>query len=156
MSGHLSQAEISEWLAGIRADGAERHLAECAGCAAEVKRASQPLEQFGAAARAWGEAEMPAVWLTPPAWLTPEKTAPVERRGWRLAGMGLALAAAALLLVAVPVRWQHQRALEMARQDEALLEAVQTEVARSAPEPMQPLEKLVVWNSPSGHSGSSQ
>ena len=150
MSGHLSQAEISEWLAGIRADGAERHLAECAGCAAEVRRASQPFEQFGVTVRAWGEVEMPA------AWLTPEKTAPAPRRGWRLAGVGLALAAAALLLVAVPVRWQHQRALEMARQDELLLQAVQTEVARSAPEPMQPLEKLVVWNSPSGQSGSSQ
>jgi hypothetical protein len=162
MSGHLSQAEISEWLAGIRADGAERHLAECAGCAVEAKRASQPFERFGAAARAWGEAEMPAAWLTPaewptpPAWLAPEKTAPAPRRGWRLAGAGLALAAAALLLVAVPVRLQRQRALELARQDEALLEAVQTEVARSAPEPMQPLEKLVVWNSPSGQSDSSQ
>jgi hypothetical protein len=156
MSGHLSQAEISEWVAGIRADGAERHLAECAGCAAEVKRASQPFEQFGAAARAWGEAEMPTAWSTPAEWLTPEKTAPVARRRWRLAAIGLALAAAALLLVAVPVHRQHQRALEMARQDEALLEAVQTELARSAPEPMQPLEKLVVWNSPSGQSGSSQ
>ena len=41
-------------------------------------------------------------------------------------------------------------------QDEALLEQVQTEVALSAPEPMQPLEKLVKWNSPSGQSASSQ
>ena len=98
----------------------------------------------------------PAEWPTPPAWLTPEKMAPARRRRWRLAGMGLALATAALLLVAVPVRWQRQRALEVARQDAALLEAVQTEVARSAPEPMQPLEELVVWNSPSGQSSSSQ
>jgi biopolymer transport protein ExbB/TolQ len=70
--------------------------------------------------------------------------------------MRVALAAAAALMVAAPVYLQHQRAIETARQDEALLEQVQTEVSRSAPEPMQPLEKLVAWNAPSGQSGSSQ
>ncbi|MGA2272931.1 MAG: hypothetical protein ABSH00_05205 [Bryobacteraceae bacterium] len=148
MSGHLSSVEISEWLAGIRASGAERHLAECAGCAAELERAREPLARFGAAARAWCAAETPAPRLEP-----------IEselRRRRRFTGVGIALAAAAALMVAAPVYRQHQRALEMARQDEALLEQVQTEVSRSAPEPMQPLEKLVAWNSPSGQSGSSQ
>ena len=42
MSGHLSSVEISEWLAGIRASDAERHLAECAVCAAELERAGTP------------------------------------------------------------------------------------------------------------------
>jgi len=148
MSGHLSSVEMSEWLAGIRASGAERHLAECAGCAAELERASEPLALFGAATRAWCAAETPVPRLG--------SIAPAVRRRRRFAGVRVALAAAAVLLVAAPVYRQHQRAIEMARQDEALLEQVQTEVARSAPEPMQPLEKLVKWNSPSGQSGSRQ
>jgi hypothetical protein len=148
MSGHLSPVEISEWLAGIRTPGAERHLAECAGCAWELERASEPLTRFGAAARAWCAAETPAP--------RPELVAPTVRRRRRVAAMRVVLAAAAALLVAAPVYYRHQRALETARQDEALLEQVQTEVSRSAPEPMQPLEKLVAWNSPSGQSGSSQ
>jgi len=149
MSGHLSQVEISEWLAGIRAGGAERHLAECAGCAAELKRAGEPFERFGTATRAWCASQTPVLW--------PQPAAPMARRWRRFTTWGVALAAAALL-VAAPVyqHREHQRALEMARQDELLLEHVQTEVSRSAPEPMQPLEKLVAWNLPSGQSGSSQ
>ena len=148
MSGHLSSVEISEWLAGIRAGGAERHLAECAVCAAELERASEPLARFGAATRAWCAAETPV-----------PRLGSIEiavRRRRRFAGVRVALAAAAALMMAAPVYFRHQRAIETARQDEALLEQVQTEVARSAPEPMQPLEKLVKWNSPSGQSGSSQ
>ena len=152
MSGHLSSVEISEWLAGIRASEAERHLAECAACAAELERASQPLARFGAATRAWCAAETPVPRLG--------SIVSAARRRRQLTMMRVALAAAAVLvavlMVAAPVYRQHQRALETARQDEALLEQVQTEVARSAPEPMQPLEKLVKWNSPSGQSGSSQ
>jgi hypothetical protein len=148
MSGHLSSVEISEWLAGIRASGAERHLAECAGCAAELERASEPLARFGAATRAWCAAETPVPRLGSVVFAT--------RRRRRVTMMRVALAAAAVLMVATPVYRQHQRALETARQDEALLEQVQTEISRSAPEPMQPLEKLVAWNSPSGQSASSQ
>ena len=148
MSGHLSSFEISEWLAGIRTSGAERHLAQCGDCAAELERAGEPLARFGAATRAWSAAETPAP--------RPELIAPLVRRRQRLAGMRMVLAAAAALLVAAPVYYQHQRALETARQDEALLEQVQSDLSRSAPEPMQPLEKLVAWNSPAGDSGSSR
>ena len=151
MSGHLSSVEISEWLAGIRASEAERHLAECAACAAELERASQPLARFGLAMRAWCAAETPVPRLG--------SIASAASRP-RFSGLRVALATAtvfaAALLVAAPVYRQHQRAIDIARQDEALLEQVQTEVARSAPEPMQPLEKLVKWNSPSRQSGSSQ
>jgi hypothetical protein len=148
MNGHLSPVEISEWLAGIRASGAERHLAQCADCAAELERAGQPLARFGAATRAWCAAETPA----PRA----EMVVPTVRRRQRVAALRVMLAAAAALIVAAPVYYQHQRALEIARQDDALLQQVQTAVSRSAPEPMQPLEKLVAWNAPSGVSGSSQ
>jgi len=148
MSGHLSSVEISEWLAGIRGPEAERHLANCAGCAAELERAGMPLARFGAGARAWCGAATPAA--------RPELLAPLARRRQRIAGMRVALAAAAALLVATPVYYRHQRALETARQDEALLEQVQSDLSRSAPEPMQPLEKLVAWNPAAGGSASSQ
>lgn len=148
MSGHLSSVEISEWLAGTRTPAAEGHLAECAGCAAELARAAEPLARFGLATRAWCAAETPVPRLG--------SVATAVRRRHRFTMMRVALVAAAVLLLAAPVYRHHQRALEMARQDEALLEQVQTEVSRSAPEPMQPLEKLVAWNAPSGRSGSSQ
>jgi len=148
MSGHLSSIEISKWLAGMRASDAERHLAECSGCAAKLERAGEPLVRFGAATRAWCAAQTPAP--------RPEPIACAARRKRRFVAMRIALAAAAALMVAAPLYRQHQRALEVARQDEALLEQVQAEVSRSAPEPMQPLEKLVAWNPPSAHSGSSQ
>ena len=148
MSGHLTSIEISEWLAGIRGADAERHVAECAGCAAELKRAGEPFAQFGAAARAWAAAETPVPRVG--------AVALAARHRRRVVAMRLALAAAAALLIAAPVYRQHQRAIETARQDEALLEQVQAEVSRSAPEPMQPLEQLVAWNSPSGKSGASQ
>jgi hypothetical protein len=148
MSGHLSSVEISEWLAGIRASRSERHLAECAGCAAEMERASEPLARFGAATRAWCAAETPVPRLG--------SVASAVSRRRRFTTMRVALAVAVALLVAAPVYRQHQHTIETARQDEALLEQVQTEISRSAPEPMQPLEKLVAWNSPTGQSGSRQ
>ena len=148
MSGHLSSVEISEWLAGIRAPDAERHLAECAVCAAELERASAPFAQFGAATRAWCAAETPLPRLG--------SVASVAHRRRQFRMIRVALAAAAALMAAALVYHQHQRAIEIARQDEALLEQVQVEVSRSAPEPMQPLEKLVAWNAPAGQSGSSQ
>jgi maltooligosyltrehalose synthase len=117
-------------------------------CAAELERAGEPLARFGAATRAWCAAETPVPRLG--------SVGSAARRRQRFMTMRVALAAAAVLMVAAPVYRQHQRAIEMARQDEALLEQVQTEISRSAPEPMQPLEKLVAWNSPSGQSGSSQ
>jgi hypothetical protein len=78
------------------------------------------------------------------------------RRRHRVAALRVVLATAAALMVAAPVYYQQQRALVTARQDEVLLEQVQTEVSRSAPEPMQPLEKLVAWNAAAAVSGSSQ
>jgi len=107
MSGHLSSVEISEWLAGIRASEAERHLAECAACAAELERASQPLARFGLAMRAWCAAETPVPRLG--------SIVSAARRRRQLTMMRVALAAAAVLvavlMVAAPVYRQHQRAL---------------------------------------------
>ena len=148
MSGHLRPAEVSEWLAGIRGAYAERHLAECADCAAEVARAGEPLVRFGAAARAWTAAQTPV----------PRLGAIVlaAQRKRRVVKMRAALAAAAaILLVSAPVYRQRERALE-ARQDEILLQQVQNEISLSAPQPMQPLEKLVAWNPAAELAGSGQ
>ena len=67
---------------------------------------------------------------------------------------GIIVAAVVVLMVvilaAVPLYLRdraQRRAAEIARQDEALLEQVQTEVSRSVPEPMEPLTKLVSWTS---------
>jgi len=148
MSGHLTAIEVSEWLAGTRAASAEQHVAECAGCTAELERVRQPLTQFSAVMRAWCAAEAPAP--------RPEAIPAAIHRQRRLAVLRVALATTAALLVAAPVYRQHLRSIEIALQDDALLEKVQAEIARPVPEPLQPLEKLVAWNAPAGQTGSGQ
>ena len=141
MRQHLSAGEISAWLAGERTAERDGHLRECAECRAAVERVEAPLARFRCAVQAWSSQEI-------------SLARPIElRRRHGFGMMRLAMAAAMVVMLAgVPLYLRDRardRAAETARQDEALLEQVQTEVARSVPEPMEPLAKLVVWSSDS-------
>jgi hypothetical protein len=46
MNLHLSEDQISDWIAGQRGEEADRHLRECAECAAEVQRTQKALLLF--------------------------------------------------------------------------------------------------------------
>jgi hypothetical protein len=135
MNEHLTSSDITEWLAGQRTAAMECHVRSCQDCAAELRRASAPLEMFGNAVRCWSE-DMDVV--RP---LVPMKT-PLR--------MGrLALAAAALVaVIAVPVhRRDAPKPLPAATtiQDEVLLRQVESGLSRSVPAPMEPLAKLM-WS----------
>ncbi len=140
MKQHLSAQEISAWLAGERTAEQEEHLRACPECRAAIARVEAPLEQFRGAVHAWSEQEL-------------GQARPIElrRHGLGFGMMRLAVAATMVVMLAgVPLYLRdsaRERAAELARKDEALLEQVQTEVARSVPEPMEPLTKLVSWSS---------
>ncbi len=138
MTKHLSARQIDEWIAGERPTESAEHLQACKACAAEVDRAVAPFVLLGGAVRAWAQ----------------EQTSPVRPRAYvrrQSAGAAwrLAFALAALLVfVAVPF-YRHEQSSRradagaVAVTDEALLRQVESEVARSVPAPMEPLEGLI-------------
>ena len=135
MNGHLDTAAICNWVAGERSPEAERHLLECAECAAAVLRFETGLAGFRDTATGWSNR------LRPP---PPPSLPAAAAVRWRALFATTALAAclaAAVWLVAIPI--ERSRAAEQARADSLLLEQVDAAVSRSAPEPMEPLLQLV-------------
>ena len=68
-------------------------------------------------------------------------------------------ALAALMLTAPVMYWNRQtqlRQAERARQDTALLESVNSELSRSVPQSLEPLDKLVAWSPTATESESKQ
>jgi len=139
MSTHLSPEEITRWMAGARTPEAERHLGECAKCAAEVERLAATLALFRASAWEWSERQegsRAGVF---------DAAAPVRKRfGVRVAGWA-AVAATVLLAAAVPM----YRNAKTRQADTRLLEQVDAGVSRAVPRPMEPLLKLVSSSSAS-------
>lgn len=133
---HLSAEDISAWLAGERAADRAEHLDECAECRSALASMERPLAEFRGAVKAWGGRELSAV-----------RPIEMRRRSFGIPRWAMA-AAMVVILAGVPLYLRdraRERATETARQDEALLQEVQIDVGRSAPETMEPLAKLV-WS----------
>lgn len=100
----------------------------------EFRDLERPLADFRAAVRSWsGQAQAP-----------PARTGSwIPRLRWAAA------AAMACALAAIPVYEKLQRdrqhALEVAKQDEALLQQIDADLARSVPAPFEPLTQLVTF-----------
>jgi anti-sigma factor RsiW len=127
MNRHLSPEQISEWMIGQKTPELEEHLGRCPQCAAEVDKIQAPLAMFRGAVREWSGHQV---------------ATPVKRSGvlWlRVA----ATAAVLVVLVVIGIDGANRRAAGIARQDDALLEQVQTQVSRSVPAPMEPLYDLM-------------
>ena len=108
-------------------------MAECQQCRADVARFESTLAAFGGAVRDWSEQQS----VVRP--LRDGRRA----RPFRWAGV----AAAALLVVAVPIyRQDQQRRAERARADAVLMEQVDVAVSRVTAAPMEPLAKLMTWD----------
>ena len=138
---HLSTDQIAQWIAGERTADAELHVAGCARCRAEVAGLEEVLGQFGSSARS--VAAPAAVWNI-------RRSVPWPR--W------MAVAAAVALLALAPVYREHQarQRAAMEQQDAQLLQQVDTEISRSVPGAMDPLMKMVSWNSGSANSNEGQ
>jgi len=114
----------------------------CTACRAELEQMESALMQFRSAMRD------PANSVPAPIWQEPTPTAP-----WYSWPRLVLVAAAMMILVAVPVSWrarERQQAAQAARAaiaDSQLLESVDSAISKAIPEPMEPLVSLVSWNS---------
>jgi hypothetical protein len=142
MNQHLSPEQIARWMAGERTASEEQHARQCVECGAELARLEAALALFRGAVRQWSEqqsVERPRTWGV-------ERAPRVFVLRWAM------VAAALLMLVWVPIYQgakEKQRKAELARADAALLEQVDAEISRAVPAPMEPLIKLVAWDSAS-------
>jgi hypothetical protein len=133
MNSHLSPERISKWMMGERTSPEEQHVLECPQCSAEVARFQSALAGFGGAVRDCSERQS----VMKP--VRDGRHARPFRWAW--------VAAAALLLAAVPIyRENQQRQAERARADAALMEQVDAQVSRAIAAPMEPLAKLMTWD----------
>jgi len=140
MSAHLSSEQISRWTAGDRTPEADRHLEECAQCAAEIARLENLLKEFGSSVSAWSALQKDAA--APGQWMQSE-----SRRRFHVGMLRWKLVAAALvILFAIPLWIKHgerrsqREAMDM---DEQLLEEVNASLSRSAPASLEPLMQLI-------------
>jgi hypothetical protein len=136
MSGHLSSEDISRWILGERGAAGERHIRECAECAAEIARLEGGLAGFRGAVRRLAAER----WGTVPARISQPRQTGLQT--WCLRG---AAVATLLLAALVPIyRGAHQRrSAAIAQADAQLLEEVDAGVSRSVPRTMEPLLKLI-------------
>jgi len=77
--------------------------------------------------------------------------APARHSSWYFPLRSIAVTFALLLLAIIPLYHERQtkvRQAEMLRQDAALLSQVESEINESVPHPMEPLSKLVPYQSP--------
>ena len=142
MNQHLSSDQIARWMAGERTASEEQHASQCAECGAELARMEAALALFRGSVREWSEQESAG---RPRAWVAQREPRALVLR-WAM------VAAALLMLVWVPIYQgakEKQRKAELARADAALLEQVDAEISRAVPAPMEPLIKLVAWDSAS-------
>jgi len=140
MSGHLSSQRISLWMLGERDARDERHVGECAQCAAEVARFEAALGQFRGSLRVWSSRQehrkAAAHWAAPAGF-------------WNWGGRLAAVAAVLLLAILVPQYKgprQPKAATVIAQADVQWLNDVDSGVSRAAPQAMEPLLKLVAWD----------
>ena len=144
MNGHLSGEQVSQWMIGERTVHEHEHVRQCPECAAKVAELEFAIVQFRESVRGFGES-----------YGSPEISSPAgvrrARRNFAARPSRWAPVAAALvLLAAIPIYTNsrdRRRAAEMARADAALLEQVDAGISRAVPAPMEPLVKLVSWNS---------
>jgi hypothetical protein len=131
MNGHLSSAQISEWILGSRTMEAERHIQDCTECRAEIARCESGLAAFGQSVRSLA-AMQPAV---PDARVSAHQPAV-----WRWA----AAATAFVFAVGLPIYWNTKNnRQELFRQDSELMERVHAQLSRSVPAPLEPLLELM-------------
>jgi hypothetical protein len=138
MSRHLSSQQVSEAILGQCGADVEGHLRECSTCSGKVHRLASDLSVFGSVVRSWGDHASAPVTLTVAA-----------QRGTfsfpKLFSAGAAFAA--ILIVGLLLEVHDSRPHEAMRRpevsDAVLMQQVNSELSRSVPGPMEPLENLM-------------
>jgi hypothetical protein len=132
---HLDAEAINRWVAGECDAATAAHLRECAMCSAAVARLEAAFAGFRNAAGRWTESQ-------------PLSRPPLHweaHRHWTASRRWAAVAATVTLLAAFPAYRSYSRheAAARAQADAQLLQEVSDDLARPAPEPLEPLIQLV-------------
>jgi hypothetical protein len=141
MKEHLSEEQISRWIAGDRLPDTEQHLQECMQCASEVAQMKKALAAFHDCVIEWSSNRNDA---EAPAWLIPSDGQPRTNHKPLL----LKLAAAALSISLAFLMFQNynkKRAMRAYEADVKLLEEVNSHIAQPVPASLKPLVQLVQW-----------
>ncbi len=128
---HLSAEQIAQWIAGQRPAEVELHVESCGQCRGRVTGFEEVMAQFRSSVRS-----VPA-------------PAPVWRARRTAAWPRLAAVAAVALLLLVP--WYREREARrravIEQQYAQLLQQVDAGISQAVPDAMDPLVKMVLWNS---------
>jgi hypothetical protein len=134
---HLSETQISRFIAGQQVPEVEFHLRHCPTCSAELARVHSGFAAFGRSVREW--ARQPDVPMSATPWTEPTDTVRRRPRLWSLAAAAIALA------VGLPIYQEYRATRDEARRqrDAELLEQVHAQLSRAVPASMQPLMELM-------------
>lgn len=138
---HLSVQELFECLAVGVNDAQAEHLKACERCAMGLRRNEMVAADARKTVSKWAE----SLQSSDRAFLNRLMESHLRRRECRFAQ----LAAAVLLVLLVPAAVVEQRRMEqkVREADEVLLQQVDEEIAERVPTAMQPLTRLVTWES---------
>jgi hypothetical protein len=150
MTNHLSSEQISRCIAGDIAPQERQHLHDCLECETELARVQALLSDFRSAVSQWAEAQQPD---RPHARFA-------RQTQWRVLRWAPAVAAAAVVTV-IPLYksfQERERQAEAAQaaqaeQDAVLLERIDLQLSRTAPESLQPLMDLISDTKTDAHEG---
>jgi hypothetical protein len=143
MSNHLSEDQFAQCVAG-QPPGAElQHLAQCSECRAELERFSNTLSLFRSAMRDQIDDRAAASILV----AAPFSIRPAEAgaSNWQWSCIGAAIVIAAVLPFLVPAKQPQQFAepVSIESTPDELMEAVNLQLSRTIPTPMEPLLALI-------------
>jgi hypothetical protein len=145
MSMHLTEEQISKWIAGEGSGEVEAHVRECAQCGAAVVGFGTAITGFRVSVNRWADKE----------------TRPLlALRQTRKRSLCWAAAAAAMaILAAIPAykrSVENERApatVEESQLDAQLLERVNSHLSRTAPASLQPLTEMFLTGNDSKKEG---
>jgi len=142
---HLSPEQISAWAMGERAPETLEHVRACWSCLAALEEFGETLAQFRLAVHETAAEQQPTVWELKPA---------RPRIFWRLSAAcaTIAIVLATSRLGTVPER----RSQDSAAADVALLKQIDSDVSQMVPDSMEPLMRLVAWDTTTAAKGSGR
>ncbi|MFZ0593237.1 MAG: hypothetical protein WAM39_22455 [Bryobacteraceae bacterium] len=140
MKSHLTSEQISDWALGTRSRPVARHIHSCPVCRKEINRFEEALVHFRTSVREWTACQ-----FDPHFQIQCDRS---ERHSGTAVRTAWALTALVLcLVVSLAVHRGPRQGDELANDgDNALLNQVDQEVARTVPGPMEPLLRLVAWD----------
>jgi hypothetical protein len=153
MNTHLTEEQISNWIAGDVDVQVDSHVRECAECRAKLAAFKTAMSAFRDSANGFANQEYSGRVLDPGRLLLRSRQA--RKRSFRW----LAVAAAGVIVAAVPV---YQRSIQSTQEpmvgeesqvDAQLLERVNAHLSQTAPASFQPLSEMFVTVSSSKTEG---